>query len=384
MALESRSPAPAPNFAEKPVVGILTIDDETNDFRGNRSNFADLIRTGESMGFVTYVITVKNWKLNSPRVLGYTCRREDGTWVKEWYPRPTVIYNRIPLREDERLPNVKRKLDLAARHPGVRLFNRRFFNKWSLYQWLYRHPTTRPYIPETTRLSGAPELARLLKRHRALYLKPVRGKAGVGIMSVRLQPEKVLPYRLQIQEEKGSRTFRFSSLKRLWLKIADYSLQTGESYIVQQAIQLAAAGDRPFDLRILAQKNITGRWELTGIGARVAGSSSITTHVPRGGNIDDPHRLLTSVFGKEQAAKVLANVQNAILLLAKQIERACGSRLAEMSMDLGVDYAGNVWFFEANSKPMKFDEPHIRSKSLQRIFQYSLYLHRRAARKSGR
>jgi len=53
-----------------------------------------------------------------------------------------------------------------------------------------------------------------------------------------------------------------------------------------------------------------------------------------------------------------------------------------MSMDLGVDKQGNIWFFEANSKPMKFDEPHIRQKSLERIFQYSRFLLRQKKKKA--
>jgi hypothetical protein len=369
---------------EKPVVAILTIDDEIQLFRGNRQNFADLIRTGEEMGFTTYVVTVGHLKLNSPQITGFTYRPNGEGWVRKTFPRPVVIYNRIPQREDERQPQVRKKLAYLSRQPGVRLFNRRFFNKWSLFQWLKDNPVTRPYIPDTRILGGAAAMARLLKRHRLLYLKPVRGKAGVGIMTVQVQPEKHLPYRLQIQEERGSRTYRCATLKRLWQRVAEYSAATGERYIVQQGIPLASVNDRPFDLRALAQKDVSGQWQLTGIGARVAGNTSITTHVPRGGYIDDPEKLLTAIFGNEQAGKVLRKVRGTILVLARQIERASRSKLGEMSMDLGVDRSGHVWFFEANSKPMKFDESHIRKQSLQRIFQYSLYLHRRARLTEGR
>lgn len=36
-------------------------------------------------------------------------------------------------------------------------------------------------------------------------------------------------------------------------------------------------------------------------------------------------------------------------------------------MDLGIDDLGEIWFFEANAKPMKFDEPQIR-KSHWNVF----------------
>nr|WP_239615350.1 YheC/YheD family protein [Cohnella mopanensis] len=363
-------------MADKPIVAILTIEDDIQLFRGNRSNFADLIITGKQMGIVTYVITVKHLKLHAARVLGYTFRQEDDTWVRNWFPRPDIVYNRIPQREDERLPRVKKKLAALSKQPNMRLFNRRFFNKWSLFQWLNDNKATKAYIPETKKLTAPLILANLLKKHSMLYLKPVRGKAGVGIMTVMVQPEKRLPYRLKIQEEKGSRTYRSGTMKRLWDRVVKQSDVLGEPYIAQQGINLATVNSRPFDLRALVQKNGTGQWELSGIGARVAGDSSITTHVPRGGYIDDPEKLLSSIFGKEKTEKVLVKVRNTTITLAKQIERSAHSRLCEMSMDLGVDEVGHVWFFEANSKPMKFDEPHIRNKSLERIFQYSLYLHR--------
>ncbi|WP_326998707.1 YheC/YheD family endospore coat-associated protein [Cohnella kolymensis] len=316
--------------------------------------------------------------LRASRALLY--RKATDSWVKTWFPRPTIIYNRIPQREDERLPHVKRKLAAIARDPDIRLFNRRFFNKWSLFQWLHENSATKAYIPETKKLTEPEVLSKLLTKHRLLYLKPVRGKAGVGIMTVKVQPEKKMPYRLQIQEEKGSKTYHCASLKTVWAKVSSQSEALGEPYIAQQGITLAAVNERPFDLRALVQKNSRGKWELTGFGARVAGDSSITTHVPRGGYIDDPQKLLVSIFGQEKARKVLRKVKNTTLKVARQIERSSDGSLCEMSMDLGVDQTGHVWFFEANSKPMKFDEPHIRNKSLQRIFQYSVFLHRHGSR----
>lgn len=56
--------------------------------------------------------------------------------------------------------------------------------------------------------------------------------------------------------------------------------------------------------------------------------------------------------------------------LTKHIENCSGYSLGEMSLDLGIDENNNLWFFEANSKPMKFDEPYIRHTSLIRLLQY--------------
>lgn len=361
----------------KPVLAILTIDDEQRHFRGNRENFADLISTGEQLGFVTYVVTVKHLRLKSKRLLGYTFLPGKKGWVRGWFPRPDIVYNRIPQREDERSPLVKKKLDALARRPEILLFNRRFFNKWTLFRWLNQNKATRKWIPETRRLTRPAVLSGMLRRHPLVYLKPVRGKAGIGIMQVSTQPDQHSRYRLQIQEEQGSRTYQCASLRRLWRRVRQYSRTIGEPYIAQQGIPLATAGKKRFDLRALVQKNGEGRWEVTGIGARVAGDASITTHVPRGGSIEEPEKLLTAVFGAGQARQVMRQARETAIVLASQIERSSRTLLGEMSMDLGVDTSGQIWFFEANSKPMKFDEPDIRQKSLERIFHFSLHLYQK-------
>ncbi|WP_028611904.1 YheC/YheD family protein [Paenibacillus harenae] len=365
----------------KQVLAILTIEDDIQLFRGNRSNFLDLIRTGQSMGFIVYVLTVKNLLLTKSSLLGFVFNEKTDSWQQRLLPFPDIIYNRIPQREDEVLPAVKNKIAACKKHPRVKLFNPYFFNKWDLFEWLRLSKSTKPFIPTTRKLVSVTGLSRMMRKHPYLYLKPESGKAGKGIMTIKVQAEKQLPYRLKIQENKKSATYNCASIDKLWSRIHKQS--GGEAYIAQQGIKLASFQDRRFDLRALAQKNQRGQWDITGIGARIAGAMSITTHVPRGGMIEDPEKLLAHSFNEAQARKLLIKAKNTALLIAKQIERASGQLLGEMSMDIGIDSAGNMWFFEANSKPMKFDEPHIRQKSLERIFQYGAYLAKKKSEKAG-
>ncbi|MFF2480621.1 YheC/YheD family protein [Paenibacillus sp. NPDC058071] len=365
----------------KPVLAILTIDDDIQLFRGNRSNFADLIQTGEQRGFIVYVLTVKNLYLSRSRLKGYVFNANEESWSQQLMPFPHIIYNRIPLREDEMQKTVRDKIKACMKDPRVKLFNPYFFNKWHLMEWLKQSKMTKPFIPATRKLMTVNGLSRMMKKHPFLYLKPESGKAGKGIMTIKLQPEKQMPYLLKIQEDRKSATYTCGTIYKLWARVQKES--SGEAYIAQQGILLASYNERKFDLRALVQKNELGRWEVTGIGARLAGSASITTHVPRGGMIEDPEKLLSSSFSNEHARKILIKAKQASLLIARQIERGSGQLLGEMSMDLGIDIDGNLWFFEANSKPMKFDEPHIRKKSLERIFQYGTYLTKSKTEKAG-
>ncbi|MDF2669842.1 MAG: endospore coat-associated protein [Paenibacillus sp.] len=359
----------------RPVLAILTMDDDNEQFRGNRSNFIDLIRTGYEMGVSVCVITVKDLRLRSKRMIGYLYNMESNTWTQQWIAIPHVIYNRIPFRQDEALPEVQQTLQACLKNPHFRFFNAAFFNKWTLFEWLSKTSTTAKYIPATRKMTSSLELESLLKLYSTIYLKPIRGKAGKGIMKVHRTyqlPTRKPEYRLSIQETKGSHILKSATVPLLWTKVQEK--MEDEEYIMQQGIALARHRKRPFDLRVLVQKNAKGEWDLTGIGARLAGRSSITTHVPRGGSIDDPAKLLASCFGSAGARKILIRAKKASLAIARQIEKKSGNLLGEMSMDLGVDIGGHIWFFEANSKPMKFDEPPIRKKSLERIIHYSLHL----------
>lgn len=358
-------------LTQKPVVAILTVSGGPRSFRGNLANFKDIVRTGQEMGFPVYVVTIRDLKLEEDWIKGYTLNA-DNKWEQQYFPPPKVIYNRIPQRQDELKPTVRRKIRECLVHPDIKFYNPYFFNKWYLFEWLKKSKSTAHLVPKTRRLHGEKGLQKMLERYPCLYLKPESGKAGKGIMMLKYQTDKPLPYRLKVQHHKSSTTYKSANMQRLWARI---KAETGAApYIIQQGIELAAVDHRPFDLRVLLQKTRKGQWSVTGVGARMAGSKSITTHVPRGGSIEDPNKMLSAVFGSENAPGMINRLKTTAIVIARQIEKASGHTHGEMSMDLGVDSEGSIWFFEANAKPMKFDEPHIRQKSLERIFHYSQYL----------
>ncbi|WP_309121498.1 YheC/YheD family protein [Paenibacillus sp.] len=359
-----------------PVAAILTYRDGTRIFRGNRDNFIDLLRTAKEEGVTAYIVAQDDLDLRARKLKGYVYSASKRKWVLGERPFPDIVYNRIPYRKFEQLPEVQEVIRGCLSHPTIRFFNPSFFSKWSLFEWLKESKLTRGHIPETVRLTGLGDFARMVRKYRNVYLKPVKGKAGKGIMKVQQLSGKRRSaeggYRLTCQSGDGVESTTFDTVSAMYDAVKRH--MDGKEYIAQQGISLAVAGGRPFDLRALVQKNDRGEWRVSGIGARVAGASSITTHVPRGGSIGDPSKLLGTVFGPTSGRSILRQARETALVLASQIEKGSGHTLGEMSMDLGVDTTGKLWFFEANSKPMKFDEPHIREKSLRRLVRFWKYL----------
>jgi hypothetical protein len=352
-----------------PFIAILT-SGGNRDFRGNKRNFIDIIRMGRKIGVTVFVVTPRGIQPHASCVRGYLLddHGEKPRWIPATMPMPNIVYNRIPDRISEQRHEEQDAIQFFLETPGIQLFNPGFFDKWTLYEYLMKSEDTQLYLPETAQWDNGTECRQLFLRHPILFLKPVDGKAGLNMIRIIREP---YGYEVIHQSENGKKryhTTHFGSLRRL---LATLTYQ--QKYILQQGIPLATYHNRPFDLRLLLQKDGVGCWQVTGLGIRVAGRDAISTHVPMGGSIAPAHEVLRYVFGERQA-KIREAIERTALKIARHIEAEKRCNLGEMSMDLGIEQNGRLWFFEANAKPMKFDEPSIRHLSLARLIHYCLYL----------
>lgn len=343
------------------LVGILTVQ-TPRGFSGNKQNFRDIIRAGKKRNIEVVVVPIEGINFTNKQCLGY---KWEGDWKKTIFPLPNVIYNRISTRVAESRMQVKRA-KLQLKRAGVPFFNESFFNKDELYRIVDDDPLTCQLLPET-RILNLRNLKSMLGQYRQVYIKPVQSKAGKGIIRLDLFDSEVIVN----QQIKGKCITQRSTIEKI-LKRLNRDSRFGE-YVIQRAITLAKADGRPYDLRTLVQKDNTGNWRVTGIGARMAPINGILTHVPNGGVIRETSEVLEASFADSEA-DIIKDVKEQIILLANVIEHGLPGILGEMSIDIGVDEDAKLWFFEANAKPMKFDEPEIRSLSLQRILEYCEFL----------
>lgn len=350
-----------------PLIGILT-SGRGESFKGNRENFQEISKTGQKLGALVFVFTPDGIDWETHKIRGYLYNERKEFWQEFATPFPHVIYNRIPTRTVEQKEYMQETLERISQLENVTLYNRQFFDKESLFITLQAIEEAAPFLPDTYKLDTSERLKLFAKKHAVLYLKPVRGKAGEGIM--RLEKRDGIWILRRVHQQKSLCT-SFDNLDQLWTYLNPIIQQ--KPYIIQQGITLATYNNRPFDVRVLTQKNGNGHWGITGVGIRQAGVRSITTHVPRGGTILCPAKIFPEIFGEEQALFIRQSISEAVLTIAKALQQNMID-LAEMSMDLGVTAEGHIWFFEANSKPEKFDEPDIRRASLRNIIYYSQHI----------
>lgn len=354
-------------FRLGPIIGILTVGKGTT-LLGNKANFIDIMQAGYDIGAFVYVFTPQDILWDEQRIQGRLFDRKTKRWISSLMPFPDVVYNRIPNRQYETEQEVQATLLKLQQIPNLKLFNPCFFDKWELYQMLSPSHLS-IHIPKTKVIINESSLKDFLSQYQSVYIKPSSGKAGKGIYYVERKNKGYI-----LKSTKNRETSKScSSIRNLWNVL--YPEFQQKRYLIQQAIPLLTHKGRPFDVRVLVQKNISGNWQVSGVGIRVAGAGGITTHVPQGGKIVSVEKALLPHFGAKGTQKMVGQIKEAALQVARTIEGHF-QQLGEMSMDIGISNQGQLWFFEANAKPMKFDEPKIRSTSLRRVIEYSMFLSR--------
>jgi hypothetical protein len=301
-------------------------------------------------------------------------KSEPSEWERQLYPLPGIIYNRIPNRTLEKREEVSKAIDLLRQKYGPRLFNPCFLDKWHTHAILCSNEHTNGFLPATQLLHQFRVIFDMLKKHKSVFLKPTANSLGNEMVKINIDSQNCYYFIHQTlgnQRREGFVT-SFSELLRELPAITNGA----NTYLVQQAITLAKCEGRPFDLRLLVQKNRYGQWQKTGMAARLAGQGSISTHMFYGGTRESARKAISSAANTHgfSPKKVEKQLKTLISLFPKTIEKSVGQSFGELEMDLGIDQQGRVWFFEANSKPFRFDEKLIRAKSLVRLIHYTKYL----------
>ncbi len=364
--------APGNRVVLGPLIGILSAENRNGSLKGNFANYKAIMEAGQKIGGIVFAFTPSSVDWNKKIIQGKIYDKINNQWVTCSFPFPNVVYNRIQDRMHENKKNSQSCIQRFLSHPGTTLFNRGFFNKKDVIATLSKSPTISKHIPETNALLSKADLTNMLKRYDALYLKPADSRLGTGIIRV-IKSRTQRPYTMQYYaQDKKLKNYRTYNIYQLWKKIRQQMIRC--PYIVQQAIPLAVVSTCPFDCRVLVQKDHQGLWQISGLGIRVAGhSQSITTHVPRGGHIDTPASVLQQAFPQFKYTQIEQRIHRLCIAIAKQMEQH-RPVLGEMSIDMGLDRNGYPWIFEANAKPMKFDEPEIRKKQLGQIIHFAQFL----------
>lgn len=363
-----------------PLVGIFTAGFTQFHLRpiGERSLFfAKLLSVEKMVGAYYFVFGSHQIDWENGTVNGYFYT--DQGWKKSLVPLPNVVYDRVPNRKVENLDVAKEVKERLQSEYDIPWFNPGFFNKWNIHQLLIDDVEAKMHLPDSYFQPTFNDIQELLERHKHVYIKPANGSLGLGIQQLIQKKDEPLVY-CRFRNKDENRLRRYSTLKRL----LRHQFPTGlNEMIAQQGIHLITWNNNPIDFRVHTNKGKDGKWCVSAIAAKIAGTGSITTHVKSGGEVKTVNELLHEIGANPE---IVIKIHKTSLLLSEKIDDKMAGFVGEIGFDIGVDENDHVWMFEANSKPGRtiFSHPKLKSDDLQSRklpLEYAVYLFKQAIEK---
>jgi hypothetical protein len=343
--------------------------DKNRPYAGQSSFISQLITLGTAIGQICFAFSSNNVNFIRKNIYGYTYGK--GGWKRGIFPIPDVVYPREAGNSKAKLLMRKKMQSL-----GCKFINPPLIGKWESHKILSEHHTLSRFIPNTCLATNFNQVERMLKKHGAVYLKPIAGSKGRNIIRV-IMREKSNLYDYQYQKNSQSCIGTSKGINSLRNRLMKY--MGNRTYIVQRRIDLLRIDGSIADVRIIVQKDHTGQWSITGQACRIGRKGSITSNISSGGRASKVETVVAQSFADPlQRERILKDI-NYLALEAAHVLEAKTSSMGELGIDIGIDQEGVVWFIEANLRPARrvftlINEPATRFKSIQKPLLYARYL----------
>lgn len=221
------------------------------------------------------------------------------------------------------------------------------------------------FVP-STRSFGPVVVREMLDRYGMIYVKPVAGTYGNGVIRIEKNAAAANPYRFQ----SGFRKYAFATFEGMFAKLL--RVKRNKPYLAQQGIDLLTYRGRKYDLRVMVQKNPLQRWETTGLIGRVAHPGKVVTNYHSGGTPMPADRLLGASLSAEQTADYETRLRKMGEKIAGTLERRY-PRLKEIGVDIAVDVNHKPWILEVNTLPDPFLFRKLPDKKVfRRMYDYAV------------
>ncbi|MGE5403405.1 MAG: YheC/YheD family protein, partial [Candidatus Saccharibacteria bacterium] len=276
-----------------PIIGIMTTNltkDGIIQPKGVEAELAYMSTLSLNMPAHIVVFTPEDINWQQKTVRGYRYQQnEDGSgqWTGRRIPIPDVVYDQIHTRTAEkRYSSVRNRL---KEHTMGKYFNPSLLNKFKVHSLLSENPEIAEYLPETRMFKNAADIEDFLERYDNVYLKPVAGSLGRGIIRIKKDDDR---YKYQTR---GGHFGSGASVNELFRKMKKW--MKDHKYLIQQGLDLFRYDERVVDIRVVMQKNAKGKWSLTKIYTRVGSKFNITSNLASGGTAHPIDEILSTKYG---------------------------------------------------------------------------------------
>lgn len=331
--------------------------------------FFQLAQEGKRCGIEIFVFVPLDIDWRERTATGWTVQRS--TWVKVTRPLPSLIYDRCYYPNQAQFIKYQPYIKRLRNDEQIHLLGTPLKGKLQTFELLKRNENLHPYLPPTVLYQSAHTVFQFLHRYRGALIKPNGGSHGRGVAAIipqssgyhirgRDQMNHLLSLKIKNKEELTS-----------WLN----SFIHHSRYLIQPYLSLTTPDRRPFDVRILIQKNEQMQWEITGMAVRTGKPQSITSNLHGGGEAISLKPFLETHYSHQDATAILSQLTRISQLVPQTIEAYHGT-LVELGLDIGIDRHQRIWILEVNSKPgrtifKKTGEFELRKRAVQLPIRYA-------------
>ncbi|WP_284151946.1 YheC/YheD family protein [Desulfofustis limnaeus] len=230
-------------------------------------------------------------------------------------------------------------------------FRRLLKNKWRTYKTLL--PFAETLMPKTALFQNqAAQVESFLEQGARLFLKPNKGSRGKGIITLSKHQKT---YQVVVYGKPAPERFESPSLYVLLERIKKYTLS--RTYVIQRAIDVPLYNDAGFDIRVIVL-NDGNQFHCLHY-ARVGVQGSELSYTPRQSREHESQVVLETIYGKQRARELTAEVEKVGIRLAGYLERFFPGSVMEVAFDFLLDAGGHIFLAEANATPgLWYDEPY--------------------------
>ncbi|MCD9022765.1 YheC/YheD family protein [Cohnella silvisoli] len=360
----------------QPVLGILTLYLNDSKKLEERQVYEKMITAGKRIGISVFVFTPQDVDDSSGKIHALIFNTQSKTWNRRWVKFPHVIYDRCRIQKSQRFQQL---LAFRKRYSHLLFLNRPLRNKWTIYRTLGKVAAFKSQLPVTKLYQSSEDVSTLLRKFQTVYLKPINGTGGRGILRIDRQKDG----NLLLQGRNHSRSIvqpKRIARSSLASALGSWDMH-GDRYIVQQGLNIKLPSGRIHDYRMLVQKNGVGVWEVTGCAGRVGPLRSITSNLHGGGEAASMNTLLRQWISNDVAISQIRETAEAFgISVARHLEANYGA-MCELALDLAIDRNGKVWLLEVNPKPSRevfkqAGEHETYRKAIVRPIEYALWAYR--------
>ncbi|MBP2653559.1 MAG: hypothetical protein H6Q73_1128 [Firmicutes bacterium] len=321
-----------------PYIGLLVSENDEKLTVSRMKRTLAYVREYSKLHGAIIVFALNKVDKTNRLIEGYCYNPIKNYWQKGIFPYPASIYRSIGLSDQWK----NHFLSVS----GDKIFNNHYFGKWEMYQWFSQDSELNHHIPYTVLYESPQDVFNLLERYKKIYIKPVSGLRGHGIVKVTME-NKIFVFQYREQGVNGQAVFESISEANEYIQ----KRFNNRKYLIQQAIDLIEYQGGIIDFRCVVQKNQANIWICNAIVGRLGNKGSIVSNISSGG----AGFLAADILGK-----VISSDEEDILALIERIESfaiavcnaldKCGINCGTLGVDVGLDTKGYLWLIEINNR----------------------------------